>query len=328
MADKRGLRLLRSEDAAPSPPVTDDAGPFLGAVELLPGNIQVALINSAGQVLQRVVANFARDAEVAEIEHILQAATTECFAGQLPTGIGVACGGLVDADAGILTEMHEVPALHGFAVVASLRSAVGVPVFLEHRARLQVLGDRWFGAGRGESSFASVSTGETLGVGVLYRGQVLAPDGGRSGAHMTVDRGGLTCTCGAQGCWKTLATSPWLRRRADQAGLGPAGSLLSVAQAAAEGHQVAREIIVEYAENVALGLVNIQQLCAPALFILHGEAHLGGELFRATIEQRLRVVDAQTTSPQPPRVRIADTDADDVALLGGAGLVLSEGLGN
>ena len=64
-------------------------------------------------------------------------------------GVGVAAAGLVDPDAGLIIEVNDAPALHGYPVTERLRALTGVPVRVEHRARLQVLGDRWFGAGRG-----------------------------------------------------------------------------------------------------------------------------------------------------------------------------------
>ncbi len=75
----------------------------------------------------------------------------------------------------MILEVNDVPALHGYPVTERLAALTGTGVRVEHRARLQVLGDRWFGAGRGRRTFASVSTGEVLGVGVLYDGEVLAP---------------------------------------------------------------------------------------------------------------------------------------------------------
>jgi glucokinase len=88
------------------------------------------------------------------------------------------------------------------------------------------------------------------------------------------------------------------------------------------GDEPAGRIVEEYAQNLALGLVNVQQLFAPGLFILHGEAREGGEGFRTVVEQRLRDAVAFAGAEQP-RVLVSEAAVDDVALLGGAGLVLS-----
>jgi glucokinase len=294
-------------------PAVEPAAPVLGAVELLPGRVRAALVDLSGELLWRAEAAYPRGtADLAEIDAAL--AEVVRFPVQ-PMGVGVAAAGLVDAAAGVIIEVNEVPALHGYPIAAVLAGLAGAPVHVEHRARLQVLGDRWFGPGRGRSTFASVSTGEVLGVGILYDGEVLAPPGGRSGAHMTVAASGRPCTCGARGCWKTVATTPWLRAEAERRGLGTR----TVSELAASGEP----LLEEYAGNIALGLVNIQQLFAPGLFVLHGEAAEGGERFRAAIERRLREDSSWATGAEPPRVLVNTGAADDIALLGGAGLVLS-----
>ncbi|CAM5305552.1 ROK family protein OS=Streptomyces tendae OX=1932 GN=F3L20_19610 PE=4 SV=1 [Streptomyces tendae] len=88
------------------------------------------------------------------------------------------------------------------------------------------------------------------------------------------------------------------------------------------GDPLAGQVVEEYAHNLALGLVNVQQLFAPGLFILHGEARDGGERFRTVVEERLRDAVAFAGAEQP-RVLVGTAAVDDVALLGGAGLVLS-----
>lgn len=291
----------------------------LGAVELLPGRVRAAVLAMSGAVLQRSEAGFdTAAADTGPVEAAV-ARAAGVFRGHDLAGVGVAAAGLVDPDAGLVIEVDDAPALRGYPVTERLRRLTGAPVRVEHRARVQVMGDRWFGAGRGRRTFASVSTGGVLGVGILYEGEVLAPHGGRSGAHMTVSAAGDRCTCGRRGCWKAVATTRWLRARARAAGLGEAVSLGALV---ARDDAAAREVFEEYAANLALGLVNIQQFFAPGLFVLHGEARQGGERFRRIIERRLRS-DSAHAGGEEPRVVVDDADGDDVALLGGAGLALS-----
>ncbi|WP_419997473.1 ROK family protein [Streptomyces boninensis] len=307
----------------PDPPAPAPVRPLLGAVEVLPGRVHAALVDRSGELLRRTAAGFEPAAgDAAGVDAAVRQAALECFEGRELIGVGVAATGIVDPERGAFIEVNDVPALAGYPVADVLRQALGVPVHVEHRARLQVLGDRWFGAGRGLASFASVATGEVLGVGILYDGELLAPHGGRSGAHMTVVAGGEPCTCGARGCWKTVATTRWLRRRAQAAGLGAGVTLAELASRGAQAGD-AREVVDEYADNLALGLVNIQQFFASGLFVLHGEAVEGGEPFRARVEERLRR-DSGWSTAAPPRVVLGEAgQPDDVALLGGAGLVLT-----
>ncbi|MFI8983616.1 ROK family protein [Streptomyces antimycoticus] len=317
MAHKRSpLRLV--PEAAPQP-AAPQAPRRLGAVELVPGRVGAAVLSMAGRILDRTESSYdAATATPADIDMAL-AAAAGVFAGHELQGIGVAAAGLVDPVTGLIMEVNDAPGLHGYPVTERLGALTGASVRVEHRARLQVLGDRWFGAGRGRRTFASVSTGEVLGVGLLYDGEVMAPPGGRSGAHMTVSASGERCTCGNRGCWKTVATTGWLRARARAVGLGGQTSLEALVN---RGDALAGQVVEEYAHNLALGLVNVQQLFAPGLFILHGEAREGGERFRTVVEERLRDAVAFSGAEQP-RVLVGTAAVDDVALLGGAGLVVS-----
>ncbi|WP_107094098.1 ROK family protein [Streptomyces sp. AS58] len=319
MVHKRSpLRLVTEAETQPA---ASRVPQTLGAVELVPGRVRAAVLSGAGRILERVETAYdASGATPADIDTALAEAAT-VFAGQDLRGVGVAAAGLVDPLTGLIREVNDVPALHGYPVTERLGALTGASVRVEHRARLQVLGDRWFGAGRGRRTFASVSTGEVLGVGVLYDGDVMAPPGGRSGAHMTVSAGGERCTCGNRGCWKTVATTGWLGARARAEGLGDDVSLASLV---GRGDGAADRVVEEYAQNLALGLVNVQQLFAPGLFILHGEAREGGEGFRTVVEERLRAAVAFSGAEQP-RVLVSTAAVDDVALLGCAGLVLSHG---
>ncbi|MFG2594610.1 ROK family protein [Streptomyces sp. NPDC048462] len=309
------LRLV--PDPQPDEPAGRDVG-VLGAVEVLPGLVRSALLERTGVVRERAQARFdAGSGDPSVVDAALREAA-EVFAGLTPLGVGVAAAGVVDPAAGRIVEVNDAPALRGYPVADRLTELTGAPVQVEHRARVQVLGDRWFGAGRGRRSFASVATGEVLGVGILYDGQVLAPVGGRSGAHMTVTATGDVCTCGRRGCWKTVATTRWLRERAAELGMDPRavspGTLLASADPAA------RELVVRYAENLVLGLATVQQLFACGLFVLHGEALDGGEPFRELIENLLRA--DGLGGGEAPTVVLGEP-ADTGALLGAAGLVLS-----
>jgi glucokinase len=312
MADIPGARHLQA------------VGPeaLIGGVELLARSVRVALVSRAGEIVRRAEQHIPDAGDPDVLQRTVQDVVTGCLEGTRLCGVGVASAGLVDHTTGVLRRIDDQPGFSGYPIAASLTRLLGCPVFVDHRARLQVLGDRWFGHGVGRASFASVATGDTLGLGLLYEGKVIAPLGGRSGAHITVALGGRRCSCGNLGCWKTIATSTWLQHEATERGLGPIGGVADLIAAAREDTG-ARRLMADYADNLAVGLSSVQHLLAPGLYIVHGDAAVGGGAFLGRIEERLRAVSEWADFAELPRVVAADTAADDVALLGGAGLVLS-----
>lgn len=243
-----------------------------------------------------------------------------------PLGIGVAVGGMVDTDRGSIIAVNLAPSLSSYPLAAELERRTGLPVRIDHHPRALLVGDRWFGKGRGLRQFGVVYTGEVLGGalyidGHLHRG--MAGAGGELG-HTFVQADGETCRCGRRGCWDTIATLDWLRRQAKAIGLKDAGRmdsarLTGLADAGVPG---AADLLDRYARNVAIGIANLQQTLALDVYILHGDVVRGGDRLIALIADHV-----QRLVPLRPGagIRLLAGDAGDgAALRGAAGLVLSD----
>lgn len=329
--------LLREEAARPSSPAggkparplwfAPDSPPLVGA-HLLPGRVEAALVSAGGTVLARTERLVESEPDGQPTVEALVAATAEVVeaASTTPLGVGVAVGGMVDSDTGTVVKVALAPRLDGLPVGQTLRDRLDLPmVCVDMHPRAQALGDRWFGQGRGRSHFASVYTGEALGVGLVVGGDVHRGPAGAGGeiGHSIVQVDGARCHCGQRGCWETLASLAWLRARATRRGLPGATTLGAgaLSRLAAAGVPHAAELLDEWADNLAVGLVNLHQIFAPGLFILHGDTVAGGEALRSRIERALHA----RIPPHPggpPQVAFTALE-DNATLLGAAGLVLS-----
>jgi predicted NBD/HSP70 family sugar kinase len=247
-------------------------------------------------------------------------------AARKPLGVGVAVGGMVDTNQGSIVAMNLAPSLDGYPLADELGREFGLPVRLDHHPRALLVGDRWFGKGRGAAQFAVIYTGEVLGGAFYFDGHLYRGVNGAGGelGHTFVQIGGELCRCGGRGCWDTIATLSWLRRQAQQAGLpSPAeinsGSLMRLVKA---GDLHAAELADRYAHNIAVGIANVQQTLAPTHYIMHGDVVLGGaQMIEAIATHVRRLV------PSRPGLNIeisAGEASDRAALLGAAGLVLSD----
>jgi predicted NBD/HSP70 family sugar kinase len=222
--------------------------------------------------------------------------------------------------------MNLAPSLDGFPLADELRREFSLPVRLDHHPRALLVGDRWFGKGRGAAQFAAIYTGEVLGGafyfdGRLYRG--VAGAGGELG-HTFVQVGGELCRCGRRGCWDTIATLSWLRREAESAQLPKPSEINSgsLMQLVVGGDLRAAKLADRYANNIAVGIANVQQTLAPSHYILHGDVVLGGAPMIEAIATHVRRL-----VPNRPGLNVeisAGDPGDRSALLGAAGLVLSD----
>jgi predicted NBD/HSP70 family sugar kinase len=93
-------------------------------------------------------------------------------------------------------------------------------------------------------------------------------------------------------------------------------------QLAVAGDSRAIELADRYANNIAVGIANVQQMLAPSHYILHGDVVLGGARMIEAIAAHVRCL-----VPSRPGLNIeisAGDPGDKAALLGAAGLVLSD----
>lgn len=299
-----------------------------GAISLRRDTCEAALVSARGEILAEAAMPLSDPADLRAVHRDIVAAASRVLPSSRKEllGIGVAVPGVCDTHAGTVVASGQIPALIDHALANVLRKRLGADVVVDNDTRVQALGEKWFGEGRGVHTFAAFQTGYGLGVGMVVNGTVFRGEGGRTGeiGHTCVVSGGAKCTCGLRGCWETVATLSWVRREARRLKLPGAANAdaRSLVAQANEGNAGARDLLDRYADNLAIGLANLTQLMNPQRVILHGDAVGGGEEFRAAVERHTR---ERALPHLRPGVQIVLSTLDQRAtLLGAAGLVLSE----
>ncbi|MDQ0467249.1 putative NBD/HSP70 family sugar kinase [Labrys wisconsinensis] len=305
-----------------------EARPICGVL-LMPGSIRTALVTLEGRIRVEHEASLPTAAEQrAELIEGIAACIgrTLAAAHRPPLGIGIAVGGMVDTGRRAVVMVNLAPALDDVPLGTELGRRFNLPVMLDHHPRALLVGDRWFGKGRGVRDFAVVYTGEVLGGALYLDGHLHRGPGGAGGelGHTFVQIDGELCRCGRRGCWDTVATLGWLRRQARAAGLEDPDAIDArrLAGLAAAGVPEAAALMDRYARNVAVGIANLQQTVAPNFFILHGDVVGGGPAMIEAITGHAR----RLVPPHPGGQMVFATGEpeDRAALLGAAGLVLSD----
>lgn len=308
-----------SRAGKPARPLWFSDAVLLGCLYLSGDGLHLAILRMDGETVRERREPVAADEPVAAIV----AACEDFFAGAPLMGIGVAAAGMVDTDRGVILEIYREPALNGLPVADLLHDRLGVPVVVDHHPRVQAIGDLWFGEGRELANFASVYTGEVLGVGMVHHGRVLRGEHGAGGeiGHMIVDLDGEKCVCGRIGCWETVATLQWLRREAGRAGLDGAAGMTCAALAEQSARiPVAAELLRKYLANIALGIADLEQVLGLQRYLVHGDVGHGGRAVEEVLTEELsRLLPRRRSLPLVTAV----ADDDRSTLLGAAGLLLS-----
>ncbi|MDP1795416.1 MAG: ROK family transcriptional regulator [Acidimicrobiales bacterium] len=313
--------LTRGAIGKPARPVWFAPGAGLAvAASITVGAVEACLVDAVGTLRGRLSVPFDDPTNPNLVTSAVARAVHEVRDGASPVGIGVAVPGACDTATGEVLGSGRVPGADGRRIFDQL-STTGLPVFIDNDSRAQAAAERWFGAGRGVETFASVQTGDGLGVGLVLDNAIIRSRHGSAGevGHTCVVPDGDPCDCGLRGCWETIASLRWLRREAQAAGLPNASATTCEQVMALADHSAeAADLAERYAANLSVGLANLNQVLSLEVFILHGDALGGGEAFRRMLERNAR---ARSLS----RLSVVHSPLGaDATLLGASALVLSE----
>jgi glucokinase len=205
-------------------------------------------------------------------------------------GVGVLFPGHVRWPEGLTLVTSNLPGFKLFPLRARMEELLGLPCLVDNDCNAHALGEYLYGAGRGSENmvFLTVSTGVGGGIvigGKLYRG--MTGTAGEFG-HMIVDAtGAQECTCGNRGCLMGAASGikiPEVARRVAGrlAAEGACADLpsacpdyegldgISVSAGCAEGNELCRAVVEEFARYIGIGMYNIFQMLNPNAIVLGG----------------------------------------------------------
>lgn len=197
--------------------------------------------------------------------------------------IGVASPGQIDYAGGrVVFATDNLPGWTGTEVAPHVQRAHGLPTWLDNDGNLAALGEARYGAGKDHDVVVCVSVGTGIGGGIVHEGRVVRGASGSAGGfgHLSLDpRGGVPCYCGNRGCVEGLASGKAIadhaRRRLREGAASslrgrPLDGAADVVQAARDGDAMAKEVLDEAAEHLALALVQIVNLFNPSCVVLSG----------------------------------------------------------
>ncbi|MCP4382223.1 MAG: ROK family protein [Hyphomicrobiales bacterium] len=327
-----GAPLAMKRGGKPARPLwfSPQAGPICAAV-LMPGVARTALVSLTGDIYaehhEALDVDSASpeplfDGLVRSLERTLGAAPSR------PLGVGVAVGGMINTESNTIVTVNQATALAGFPLGRRLTGQTGLSVCIDHYPRAMLLGERWFGIGRGLRNFATIYTGESLGAALFLDGHLYRGPGGGGGelGHTFVQIDGDLCDCGRRGCWETIATLGWLRLEARAAGIDDPDTINSARLTAMTvgGDAVAAELHDRFAHNIAIGIANLHQTMSLSVYVLCGDVAGGGGALRDAIATHVRAMSPDRPG-YPLDFRLGDIE-DRATLRGAAGLILSENL--
>ncbi|MFD8486272.1 ROK family protein [Streptomyces sp. NPDC059712] len=264
--------------------------PVLAGVDIGGTTTQVVLCDTELKVLDRAeVATPARSGGRAMIDAVLDAlAVVRARTPGRTAAVGVGAAGVVDAVSGhVLVASDSFTDWAGFPVAAALRTALGVPAFLDNDVNAFLRGEIVCGAAAGEADVLGMTLGTGVG-GALWTGGEL-----RTGAHGAAGEighipgfGDLPCTCGGRGHLETLASARSVRARYGER-TGRQLTAREVADAARDGDADARAVYAAAGAGIARAIVMTAGLVDIGTVVIGGGVSGAWTLLEPLIQERL-----------------------------------------
>jgi len=151
------------------------------------------------------------------------------------------------------------------------------------------IAEKYAGDAKKMSDFLCIYIGTGIGGGGYANGRLITGAFGRGMevGHQQVDPDGMPCTCGARGCWETLAGTAGFLRIAEGIGLG-GFSPPKLFELARKGNPKAQKLLNIYTDFVAIGVANLVAILDPSAIFFGGGLMKSWRLFSAPLSDRIR----------------------------------------
>ncbi len=133
-----------------------------------------------------------------------------------PELIGIGSPGVIDREEGIVRLSPNFPDWKEVPLAPFISREVGLPTFLDNDANMITYGEKWVGAGKDLDDFVCLTLGTGVGSGLVLNGRLWygVQGSGPEIGHTTILPRGDRCNCGNRGCLETLASAPYLVKKA------------------------------------------------------------------------------------------------------------------
>jgi glucokinase len=242
---------------------------------------------------------------------------------------GLGTPGSMDLEGGMIVEPPNHPHWRNFPIRDTLARFLALPVTYINDANAAAFGEYWVGVGRRYRSMIMLTLGTGVGGGIIVDGHLVngANSFGSECGHLIVDSRPDARLCvwgGGRGHLEAYASASGVVARAQEAvasepgsrlaGLGDRLTAKQIYVAATDGDVLARRLIMETADYLAIGITSLVHCIDPGLVVLGGAMNFGGASDPVGADFLSRVIQAFRELSFP---HVAERTQIEFASLGG-----------
>jgi glucokinase len=298
--------------------------------------VAAGLVNGEGEISAQVrVAMVADSSPQRGLDSVLSAISHVIPHGaEGIAGIGICAPGPLDPKTGVILNPPNLPCWRNFPLAAAVRKKYSVPVKVDNDANAAALAEARWGAARGYRNVFYATIGTGIGTGIVFDGKIYHGRTGSAGegGHVSIDHRGPICNCGKPGCIEIFASGTAIANRARrEIATGTKSSMvemvhgdaenisgLIVGKAADLGDGLAKKIVTEAVEMLALWLSNIVDLFDPDVIVIGGGAAV---LYQSYFHEMRKRIAEFAVNPHANEVPLVSARyGADSGIAGGAAL--------
>ncbi|MBB5959386.1 putative NBD/HSP70 family sugar kinase [Saccharothrix tamanrassetensis] len=193
-----------------------------------------------------------------------------------PLGIGLATGGWVDPERGVIVR-HSQLGWRDVQAREALRQ-FGLPVHVESHSRALARAEQLFGDQRSRNSMVHLFVGNVVDAAIATAGTVHHGPRSASGdvAHLRLEGSSVECPCGRRGCFQATVSDRAVAERAAREGVIAEPSLPLLLDRARAGDGRAKGLLRERARHVGRAVGLLLDVINPDVLVLTeaGVVHL------------------------------------------------------
>jgi glucokinase len=303
-------------------------------VDLGGTTFSVGLVSEDGKILKKVTRDTLVENGKEDVIRRIAETILEVSDGEETPYVGIGSPGSIDRENGIVRFSPNFPDWHNVPLTDELAKRTGKKVFLENDANAFVLGEKWFGAGRGYDHIVALTLGTGIGGGVVTHGYLLT---GRDGigaelGHVVVEPNGPMCNCGTRGCLEAVASATAIRRFLREgykkyhsslvyklAGSPEKADAKHLFDAARQGDRFALMIRDRVVDALARAVAGYIHIFNPEIVIIGGGISRAGEILFGPLREK--VVDYIMPSFVGTYEIVASPLVEDAGILGAASII-------
>ncbi len=229
-------------------------------VDIGGNHVGIGIVNENGVIKEKQIFNYANDEVTVDdiLNPVKSFIKNKKSAGIKSIGIGIP---------GITSGTHidytcNLP-LSNIDVTDYIKTSI--PIHMSNDANCATIAEYEISDKKFYSNYALVTVGTGIGAGMIINGNLYSGSTGCAGelGHMIIERDGLKCRCGRNGCFEQYASVSALKRMIELDSLDEIFYL-------SERNQSVQKVLDEYFENLADGLANFINIFDLEMLVIGG----------------------------------------------------------